>query len=118
MTQPLVSERFPFLPVVIRVHQMEFRFYARIDTGFTGGATLPQRLLPDELTPDEYGDWVLANETEMRIPTYDGTVQVGNFHEAPVRVIGVGDEVLIGIEVLRHFAVLLDHGQRVIVIES
>ncbi len=44
-------------------------------------------------------------------------MQVGHFAEIPVAITILGDDILVGLDILRHFAVLLDHGERVIVIQ-
>lgn len=112
---PLVSVRFPYLPLTIRVQSFTTTVFALVDTGFDGEIVLPLALRPANIVPDGHFTWTLADGTTVRTPTYDGTAQLGRFGPLAVAISTLGDEPLVGRRVTNRFAVTLDHGQRVIV---
>lgn len=46
---------------------------------------------------------------------YEGSVRIGTVSIAPVLVLALGDEVIVGANLIKHFTVTLDHGRRLIV---
>lgn len=116
---PLVSARFPYLPLTLRVRRYTTTVLALLDTDFDGDVVLPLDLLPPGLAPDAYFRWMLADGTRIQAPTYDGTVdgtvELGRFGPFEVVISVLGDEPLVGRGVTDRFAVTLDHGRRVIV---
>jgi predicted aspartyl protease len=79
---PLVSARFPYLPLTLRVRRYTTTVLALLDTGFDGDIVLPLDLLPAGLAPDAYFRWMLADGTRIQAPTYDGTVVMGQLNSA------------------------------------
>ena len=69
--------------------------------------------LPPPLYTEPVGT---ASEDTVAVPVYAGTVEL---LDQPGRhfvlMIAIGDEFLVGIEVLNHYRVTFDHGQQVIV---
>lgn len=114
MSQQLTSSRFPFLPVRVQLGQQTYDEEALLDTGFDGGIAMPPFLLAGQ-EPDWYQLWTLADGSHVTAPVYRGAVQLGDFEPIPVPVVALGDEYMIGLGILRHFAVTFDHGERVIV---
>ena len=90
---------------------------ALLDTGFGGGVMLPSRYLPDEEPDFGYMDWILADHSTLRAPSYKCTVAIDGFRPFQTSVGSLGETVLVGIQVISHFYVLLDHGERVVVSE-
>ena len=114
MNQQITSSRFPYLPIRLQVRQQTYEAEALIDTGFDGGIAVPPDLLEGQ-PPDWYQRWTLADGSQVLAPAYLGTAQVGHFQPAPILIIALGDEYLLGLNVVTLFTVILDHGQRVIV---
>ena len=114
MSQQLTSSRFPFLPIRLEVRQQTYEQEALLDTGFDGGMAVPPILL-EGLEPDWYQLWTLADGSQVPAPVYRGTLQLGDFQPTPVPVVALGDEYIIGLGILNHFAVLFDHGEKVVV---
>lgn len=114
MSQQLTGSRFPFLPVRLQLRQQTYEAEALLDTGFDGGMAVPPILLEGQ-DPDWYQRWTLANGSQALAPVYRATVQLGDFQPTSIPVVALGDEYLIGLGVLNHFAVLFDHGARVVV---
>lgn len=114
MSQQLTSSRFPYLPIQLEVGQQTYEEEALLDTGFDGGMAMPPFLLAGQ-TADWYQLWTLADGSQVSAPVYQGAIRLGDFEPISVAVVALGDEYIIGLGVLRHFAVTLDHGERVVV---
>jgi predicted aspartyl protease len=111
----VVSSRFPYLPIRVTVGGLTFDGEALLDTGFGGGVMLPSRYMPDDDPDFGYVDWVLADHSTLRAPSYKGTVEIDGFQPFQTSVGSLGDTVLVGVQVIRRFYVLLDHGDRIVV---
>jgi len=90
---------------------------ALLDTGFTGAVVLPTSYLPENVRAETPGRWRMPDGNLVTAPRFRGSISVGNFPSIPfpILVTILGDEPIIGVEVIRHFSVILDHGRRVIV---
>ncbi|HZA22020.1 MAG TPA: hypothetical protein VFA32_05350 [Dehalococcoidia bacterium] len=97
----VTSSRFPHFLIRLQVRQNTYE-EALIGTGFDGGIAVPPSLSEDVGSP-------------VTAPVYRGSFQVGDLGPFPAAVTALGDEILIGLEVVSRFAITLDHGQRVIV---
>lgn len=116
MSQRVVSDRFPYLPLTVTVGQRSVDVEALLDTGSDGDVCLPAAdLLLNGETPDYFEPWMLADESEILAPAFLGEVQVDGFPPFPAVITGVGDEPLVGRGVSDRFSITLDHGQRLIV---
>ena len=114
---PLVSLRFPYLPIRVNAPGINFEGTALVDTGLAGGVVLPQSYLPADVPPERHTRWIFADGSRRGAPIYSGTVAIGGFPALPfqISITIMGDEPIIGVHVIRHFSVILDHGRRVIV---
>ena len=111
----VLSSRFPYLPIRVNVDNTTYEADALLDTGFSGGVILPSRLLPDEGRVAGYERLTLADNSHIVASYYTGTLEVGGLRPIQTTVTVMGEEVLVGIQVISHFYVLLDHGERVVV---
>ena len=111
----MTSSRFPYLRFALRVGQHSFDGEALIDTGFDGGFAVPPSFLQHVGPPSGYALWEPVVGPPAFAPTYSGTFQIADRGPFPATVTALGDEILVGLEVITRFAVILDHGQRVIV---
>ena len=109
------SSRFPYVRFTLQVGQHSYNGEALIDTGFDGGFAVPPPLLQDVGPPDGYALWKPVVGPPVLAPTYRATFQIGDFGSFPVAVTALGEEILVGLEVISRFAVTLDHGQRVVI---
>lgn len=114
-TGQLVSPRFPFLPITIRIRQHEETVEALLDTGFDGHVVVPRSLVANGHPPNGHLQWTLADGSTVLAPYYLGTIRVGTFGPFSAMITALGDEPLIGREVAKHLTITLDHGRRVIV---
>ena len=111
----MTSFRFPYVRFTLQVGGHSFDGEALIDTGFDGGFAVPPRLLQDVGTPDGYALWEPVVGSPVLAATYRATFQIDALGPFPVTVTTLGDEILVGLEVITRFLVTLDHGQRVVV---
>ena len=111
----MTSSRFPYVRFALQVGQHSYNGEALIDTGFDGGFAMPPPLLQDVGPPDGYALWEPVVGPPVVAPTYRATFQIDALGSFPVAVTALGDEILVGLEVISHFAVTLDHGQQVVV---
>ena len=113
----LVSFHFPYLPIRVNAPGINFEGSALVDTGLEGGVVLPLSYLPANVPPERHTRWVFADGSRRGAPIYSGSVTIGDFPTLlyPISITIMGDEPIIGVEVIRHFSVILDHGRRVIV---
>jgi predicted aspartyl protease len=115
LSQRVVSSRFPYLPLRVRVGQRVEDVEALLDTGFDGQVILPAGLLNSGDPPDYFQTWTLADGSEVVAPAFLGSAQVGTLPPFSVVVTVLGGEPLVGREVSDRFRITLDHGQQVIV---
>jgi hypothetical protein len=111
----LVSARFPYISLLLVLGGSAEQLDAQLDTGFDGDLVVPADYPVRGLRPANPSPGRLVDGTEIWIPAYPGVVRIGDVEIAPVSVLTLGDVVLVGTNVIRHFNVILDHGRRVIV---
>ena len=111
----MTSSRFPYLTFNLRVRQLSYDGEALVDTGFDGGFAVPPSLLRDVGPPDGYELWEPVLGPPVLAPTYRASFQIDALGPFPVTVTALGDETLVGLEVISRFSVTLDHGNRVVV---
>ncbi|PKB73126.1 MAG: hypothetical protein BZY75_03465 [SAR202 cluster bacterium Io17-Chloro-G7] len=94
--------------------QQTFYEEALLDTRFDGALAVPPLLMEGQ-EPDWLQVWTLADGSQVPSPVYRGIVQLSDFQPMPILVVALGPEWIMGLGILRHFSVTLDHGQRVVV---
>jgi len=115
MSQPVVSNRFPYLPILMALGQRGEDLEALLDTGFDGDLAVPPGLIPDGQRPTAYTRWILADGSSVLATTYRGTVRVGPLGPFPALITAIGDEPLVGRGVSDRLRITLDHGQQLII---
>ncbi len=111
MSQPVVSRRFPYLPIHLAVGQHSEDLEVLLDTGFDGDLALSPTLIANGQRPTGYSRWMLADGSSVLAASYRGTVRVGPFEPFPALITAVGDEPLVGRGVSDRLRITLDHGQ-------
>ena len=111
----MISPQFPYLPVEVHLEGRVLRDSAAlVDTGFDGDISIPTL---ESIGMQPVGrEWlILATGREDYAFVFNGNVRLGDFNLLPARILAAGDQYVIGTGILRHYEVILDHGQRVIV---
>ena len=108
------SERYPYVPISVRVGEQTQAFEALVDTGLEGDTVVPEATVFAE-SPNEYRRWTFVDGSVVEAPVYYGVVQVGTFEPVPARIARLGEETVIGRGIIDQYWVIFDHGERVIV---
>ena len=120
MIQAVTSSRYPYLSVHVEIFiqktiVFEFDIEPKVDTGFDGGLTVSRGVIPDSIPPFGTSEWKLADETEIQTPAYIARVTIGSLAPVATLVIVLGDDPLLGRDVIDHFSLHFNHGNQVIV---
>lgn len=107
------SERFPYLPVTVDVLGQPRQVEALVDTGFSGYLVLPEGFLPTGRQPDFYTILQVADTRQVSAAVYTCTISIGSVPPFDALVTVLGNEPILGLEVVRRFTLILDHGIRV-----
>jgi hypothetical protein len=111
----IVSSRFPYVPMHLRVNRRIVEVEELLDTGFDGDVALPPALIAGDRAPDGYVRLALADGSRIFAPYYIGALRLGPMGPFPAVVTALGDEPLVGQGIAAHVTIILDHGARVIV---
>ena len=116
MANSLSSSNFPYLPahIQIGISKISLDVEALVDTGFGGGIAIPKNIVDLSHLPYMTTHWILADGTEILAKAYLGYAQIGNFDPINCTIALLGDEPLIGREVINSFKIILDHGRKII----
>lgn len=121
MTASISSSRYPCISIRVTIrqpvvaNQQVLDLEAMIDTGFDGGVVIPRSLLDPALTPVRYLPWSLADDTEVLLPAFAGTVEIGALPPVATVVMPLSEDALIGRHVIDNYRVIFDHGNQVII---
>ncbi len=115
MTDRLVSDHFPYLPLSIQIREYKADVEALVDTGFEGDVLVPLGFFVIGGPSDFDYNVLLADDTARRFDGYYGRVQVGNLGRFSARVAVGGSEFLVGRRIMDRFRLIFDHGQQPIV---
>lgn len=72
---PLISARFPYLPLTLTVGEQTATIEGLLDTGFDGAVVVPAHLVTNGSPPDSYLLWTLADGSLVQAPAYLGTAK-------------------------------------------
>ena len=113
--QPVISERYPYLSVRVKIGDWQEEASALVDTGFTANLVVPESHWTEDLG-QAHGrvNLIVADGGIVRVPVYLGEV-LGASPIPGLRVVFMGDEFILGRGVIDRFKVTFDHGQRIIV---
>lgn len=108
------SSHFPFLKIQATIKQNKRTLEALLDTGFDGYIVLPPGLVTNGEDADLYESCKLADNSIIRVPIFLGSVKLGDKKFTNITFLMMGDEPIIGREVIKHFKITLDHGRKII----
>ena len=110
----MTSLLLPFVPVRIELGGRVFEENAILDTGFDGEIVIPQARVAG-LQPDDSARFVFPDGTVVEPDIFRGIVRLADMEPTVAEIAALGTEFIVGIRILRHYEVILDHGQRVII---
>ena len=108
------SIHFPYIPVKITVVENNYNLEALVDTGFNGQVILPPNMFTNGQLPPKFVTCKLADNSIVEMPIHRGTLKLGDKKLNEIMILIIGDEPIIGREVIKHFKVTLDHGRKII----
>ena len=94
---------------------MNYNGDALLDTGFSGHVILPYGYLPDDPSLIGNTPLTLPDDRRLNVDSYTAILTLRGLRPFRVSVSTLGNQAIIGVQVIRHFSVILDHGRRVIV---
>src|SRR5215211_6165617 len=113
------SNNFPYLQARVLLGDsyyypdLEVDIEALIDTGFSGGVSVPPNLIPSSLSPVAQTTWTLSDDSVIRAPTYRGYVRISGLPDMEVEIVAMGSQPLIGRSVTDSYRLTLDRGTSV-----
>jgi len=111
------STRFPYLPVKITVTENNYNLEALIDTGFNGQVILPPNIFTNGQLPPKFVTCKLADNSIVEMPIHRGTLKLGDKKLNEIIILIIGDEPIIGREVIKHFKIILEYGRKIVLEE-
>jgi len=108
----LISHRYPYLPFRCQVKGLTFDAWAYVDTGFDGGLIVPESEAPKLGIPLKLTLVELSDGSHLFAPEFEGAIQLGEV-EMPILVLCLGNEYLLGREVLDKLRVCFHRGEQV-----
>lgn len=116
-SQQVVSTDYPFLRVRVGIRGRRAEALALIDTGFEGAAVAPEDWADETLSdPEGFAPLQMADGSVSYAPLYVGSVEVmglAPIDDIPITILG--NEYMLGRDVIDLYAVTFDHGKRVVV---
>ena len=112
------SSRFPYLDVHVRLGNLqypdfEFDVEVLVDTGFSGGLSVPQGLIPERVRRRTESWCTLADGSIILARTYRGFVSVGPLQPVPTAILVLPNQALLGRDVANHFMLTFAYGRQV-----
>lgn len=120
MSNSVSSSHYPFLPIQLKIalsqeNEFETDLEVLVDTGFDGGLAMPKRLIPASAVPISQSVWTLADETNILALAYSGYVQIGKLPPVKTLIIALGEEPIMGQDLISRFKFIFDHGMKLTV---
>jgi len=110
--QRVQSSRVPYAPITVGADHAarELEFEALVDTGYTGYVVVPQGSFTNGAVPEHHLRLRLADGSTVFAPAYRGVLRLGATTLRPVAITEMGDEAIIGMQVVSRFTLTIDHG--------
>ena len=107
-----MSRRFPSIEIIVSVGSFSESAEALCDTGCSSGVIVPASYAEAIDAPFEWEPFELGDGRVVDAPTWDGSVDLeGRSFEA--RVSAIGNEFLVGMQVLSQLEITLSFGSEV-----
>jgi predicted aspartyl protease len=111
--QRVQSNRVPYAPIAVAADHAagELAFEALVDTGYTGHVVVPRGSFMNGATPEHRLRLRLADGSTIVARAYRGVLRVGATTLRPVAITEMGDEAIIGMQVVSRFILTIEHGR-------
>jgi predicted aspartyl protease len=109
----LTSTHIPYVPITVQIPELnlETSFSALLDTGFNAEIVIPRSAVRTGTLALLQADVRLADGSRITLPLYLGNVRVGDTAIGPVSVMVMGDEAVIGLDIITQFELTIDHNR-------
>lgn len=108
----IVSRRVPYIPVTVTTDSsLSIDAEALVDTGYTGFVVVPVGSFTNSKPATHRVTLRLADDFPVTASAYRGELRVGATRLAPVLITELGNETIVGLQVLQSFTLTLDHGR-------
>ena len=110
----VTSSSVPYLPVTVEIpeQRLSAEFTALVDTGFNADAVVPESSIDGSVISLLQTDVRLADGSRITLPAYLGNVRIGTTTVGPVLLLAMGDEAIVGLNVITRFRLMIDHDQQ------
>ena len=113
MASKVTSARIPYLPITVEIPEkrLSLDITALVDTGFNSDVIVPQAAVMNGVSALLQSDIRLADDSRITVPGYLGNVRIGDTTIGPVMVFVMGNEAIVGLNVITQFRLTIDHDQ-------
>lgn len=107
------STHVPYISVSVRAYHAprELAVEALVDTGYTGFVVVPHGSFTADTPPAHRLRLQLADGSTVVAPAYRGELRIGAHTLADIAITELGDEAIIGMQVVGRFTLTIDHGR-------
>jgi predicted aspartyl protease len=107
------STHVPYTSVSVRAYHSprELAVEALVDTGYTGFVVVPLSSFAAATAPAYRLRLQLADGSTVLAPAYRGELRIGTHTVADIAITELGDEAIIGMQVVGQFTLTIDHGR-------
>lgn len=111
--QRVESRRVLYAPITVRaaLAARELEFEALVDPGYTGYVVVPRGSFTTGEALRHRLRLQLADGSTVLAPAYLGVLRIGNTTLADIAITELGDEAIMGMQVMNHFTLTIDHGR-------
>ncbi|HTE84574.1 MAG TPA: hypothetical protein VK821_07560 [Dehalococcoidia bacterium] len=111
MASKVTSLRVPYLPIAVGIPEkhLSLDLTALLDNGFNSDVIVPQPAVANGVPALLQNDIRLADDSRITVPGYLGNVRVGDTTIEPVMVLVMGNEAILGLNVITQFQLTIDH---------
>lgn len=107
----VTSVHIPYVPISVEIPEVGLKadFTALLDTGFNADIVVPGSAVSDDVPALLQADVRLADGSRITLPMYLGTVRIGDTTIGLVSVMVMGDEAVVGLNIIMRFQLIIDH---------
>ena len=92
----------------------EFEIEALVDTGFDGGLTVPESLIPSRVRPSHEMTLTLGDGSTSSAFAYRGWITIGNLQPVEAVIIALPHQALLGRAVTNRYRLSFLYGREVV----